>query len=127
MRARNLALFATILAACACGKPRTPAPAEIAAADHGPAPTQGDLPRIVRRYLRFASYFDPYNAEVERCSGPVKAWIRNYETTRTADFTFGWKAQCDVNPRGVYGGFLGMRRNEFFIRDGVALTQDVVN
>lgn len=107
------------LTACTAGI-YEPSPAELAAADYGPQPDPSSLPDLVQEYFKSSDLYDPKGVLVEKCSKLYEGWKPgpNPEYNRPNNFIYGWKTDCDINPKDSSGAYIGAIWETYFIKNG---------
>ncbi len=110
-------LFA--LSACTAGI-YEPTPDELAKADYGVQPENSTLPDLVQAYFKSSPIYDPRGVLVEKCSKLYQGWKPgpNPEYNNPNSFIYGWKTDCDINPKDSSGAYIGAIWETYFIKDG---------
>lgn len=105
---------AITLAACiglsACANMKPPSPAEIAAANYGPAPTQEAAEQGAKDFLN-RGLKDPYSAQWD-CNPVYKGWLKD-AAIYGGQVYYGWRLDCTVNAKNSYGGYTGGKTYNF--------------
>lgn len=110
-----LARFALAgLLAAGCATP-APSPAEIAAADIGPAPAQ-EAAEEAAMELIVSQLVDPASAQID--FGPLE---RGYYVDGRSRNVFAWRVVAVVNSRNRMGGYAGAQAWPFWFRHGATV------
>ncbi len=114
-----LLLSLLALSACTTGI-YEPTADQLARADYGPQPENSTLPDLVQEYFKSSEIYDPKGVLVDKCSKLYEGWKPgpNQEYNRPDSFIYGWKTDCDINPKDSSGAYIGAIWETYFIKDG---------
>ena len=102
-----LTLLLLSLGGCGLVKPK---PQEIQGAYYGVYPS--NYQAIIQKFMA-PHLYDPYSAKYHWIKGPKKAWMSRFGTIH-----YGYGVVCAINAKNRLGGYVGMKKQQFMIRDG---------
>lgn len=108
MNLRAIVVVAITLTGCAT----PPTAPQLVGADYGDEPTQ--YQEIIKIYMAH-QLKDPESVRYEFSAAPVKAWYGPVAKE------FGWAACAHINAKNSLGGYTGLRKSYFLIRNGVVV------
>lgn len=108
-----LLVFIVLLLLTSCAK--LPTDSEIQNADYGPYPE--NYQEIIKNYYSEKLY-DPYSAMYTFRKGPEKSFMRTFN-----GIVYLWRVTGTVNGKNKFGGYVGAKPFEVYIKHGVVFSE----
>lgn len=100
-----------LLANCAT----IPTPAQNAAADHGPSPSNYE--EIVHTYIK-RTFLDPYSVRDLQIEKPKKGWMTGAPLFGEPSAYYGWDVVFTLNGKNSFGAYTGLQTIDLLVRNG---------